>query len=190
MRAALAKASLVARASPGFGFEREIARPVRPDLGRAGLERGHRANHMRQRLPVDGQRLRRILRLLEAVGDHKGNGIAHVPHHIFRKDRILRDLDVDAGQDAGRRQRAQRRNIGGRQHQPHARHRSYSLEVVNAESRMGVRRAHHDRVQRLAGRDVGDIAPCPAQQRIVFLARERLTESKFHRHWQPPCDCG
>ena len=131
-----------------FGLEGEIARPVAPDLRRAGRERGDGADHVRQRLPVDRDRLGGILRRRQAVGDHEGDGVADVPHHILGKDRIDRNLDVHARQHAGRRQRPEVGHVGGRQHQPHARHRPHAVEIVDAEAGMRVRRAQHDRVQR------------------------------------------
>ena len=165
-----------------LGLEGEIAGPVGPHLRRAGFERGHGADHMRQRLPVDRDRLGGVLRRVERVGDHEGDGIADVPHDILGQDRIVRNLDVDVGNHARRRQRPEVGYIGGGQHQPHARQRPHPRQIGNVEARMRVRRAQHHRMQRRVRRDIGDVAPRPAQQRVVLLARERLAESEFHRH--------
>ena len=78
----LAKASLGRARVAELGLEGEIAGPVGPDLRRAGLERGHGADHVRQRLPVDRDRLGGILRRRERVGDDEGDGIADMAHHI------------------------------------------------------------------------------------------------------------
>ena len=98
VRAALAKAALVAAASPTAVSKARLLGRSAQTLRRAGLERGHGADHMRQRLPVDRDRFGGILRRLEAVGDDKGDRIADVPHHIFGQDRIDRDLDVHVRQ--------------------------------------------------------------------------------------------
>ncbi len=126
---------------------------------------------------------------VERVGDHEGDGIADVAHHILGKDRIDRNLDVHARQHAGRRQRSECGYVGAGQHQPHARHGAHAVELVDAETGMRVRRAQHHRVQRGLRRDVGHVTAGAAQQRIVLLARERLTESEFHCHCLAGCDC-
>ena len=76
-------------------LESEIARPVGPDLRRAGRERRLGADHMRQRLPVDRDRLGGILRRIERIGDHEGDRITDVTHHFVREHRIGRhDIGV------------------------------------------------------------------------------------------------
>ena len=84
-----------------LGLEGEIARPVGPHLRRARRKRGHGADHMRQRLPIDRDRLGGILRRGEAVGDHEGDGIADVAHHVLGQDRIDRNLDSTPGSTPG-----------------------------------------------------------------------------------------
>jgi hypothetical protein len=56
----------------------------------------------------------------------------------------------------------------------------HPVEIGNTEAGMGVRRAQHDRVQRCGRRDIGNVTPGTAQQRIVLFARERLAEAEFH----------
>ena len=46
---------------------------------------------------------------------------------------------------------------------------------------MGMRRTHHHGMSSVCNRDIGDITPGAADQRIVLLARQRLTDTKFHR---------
>ena len=173
----------------GRSLESEIAGAVGPDLRRAGCERGHGADHMRQRLPVDRDRLGGILGRGETIGDHEGDGVADMAHHVLGKDRIDRDLDVHVRQHAGRRQRPQFGNVGGNQHQPHARHRPHAVEIVETKTRMRVRRAQHHRVQRGFRRDVGYVTARAAQQDIILLARQRLPEPEFHRHCLAGSDC-
>ena len=165
-----------------LGFEGEIARPVGPHLRRAGRERRHGADHMRQRLPVDRDRFGGVLCRRQAIGDDKGDGVADMAHHVFGQDRIDRNFDVHVRQDARRRQRPEVGHLGAGEHQTHARHGAHAIEIFDAEAGMRVRRAQHHRMQRRGRRDVGHVAAGAAQQRVVFLARERLAEAEFHRH--------
>ena len=80
-------------------------------------------------------------------------------------------------------------SLGG-QHQADARHCPHAAEIADLETGVGVRRAHHDRMQRRRRRNVSDVAPCAAQERVVFLARERLAESEFHGHLRPSAFVG
>ena len=63
-------------------------------------------------------------------------------------------------------------------------------KIADAETGMRMRRAHHDRMQRGLRRNIGNVAPCPAQQSVIFLARERLAESEFHCHLRPSAFVG
>ncbi len=103
---------------------------------------------------------------------------------------MRRDLDLDVGQHARRRQGPKVRDIGRGQHQADARHRPHAAEIGDPETGVGVRRTHHDRMQRRSRRNVSDVAPCAAQERVVFLARERLAESEFHGHLRPSAFVG
>ena len=161
-------------------LEGQIAGLVGPDLRRAGFERGNGADHMRQRLPVDGDGFGSVFGGIERVADDEGDGIADMTHGIGRQDRIMRHLDRDVRQYARRWQRTEMGNIGGGEHQPHALHGADAVEIGDRELGMGVRRAQHDGVQRLVGCDIGNVASGAAQQRVVFLAREGLAEAEFH----------
>ncbi len=163
------------------GLESEIARPIRPDLRGAGFERRHGADHVRQRLPVDGDGLGGVFGLGERVGNDEGNGVADVADDIARQNRIRRHDDRHVGDHARRRQRSKIGHVLGCQQQPHAGHRPYFTEVADAESRVRVRRAQHDRVQTSGRREVGDVVSGAAQQRGVLLARQCLAEAEFHR---------
>ncbi len=131
-----------------LSLEGEIVRPVGPHTRRTWRERGHGADHMRQRLPVDRDRLSGVLRRGEAIGDHEGDGVADMAHHVLGQDRIDWNFDVHARQHAGRRQGPEIGHFGGGEHQAHARHRTHAIELVDAEAGMRMRRAQHHRVQR------------------------------------------
>ena len=182
VRAACANDRLGSRRVAQLGLEGEIAWPVGPHLRRTPGERGHGADHMRQRLPVDRDCLGGVFRRGEAVGDHEGDGVADVPHHVLGKDRIDRDLNLGSGDHPGRRQRSEFRHVRSSEHQPQARHSARAVEIVDGEAGMRMRRAQHHRVQRGRGRKICHVTPGAAQQRVVLLARECLPESEFHRH--------
>ena len=167
------------------GLEGEIARPVGPHQAGARLERGERAHDMRQRLPIDVHRLGGVLRLFQRVGHHEGDRIADVAHLVARQDRIERHRDIDALQHAGRRQRPEPGGIVGGQHQAHPGQRAHAVEIDDAEAGVRMRRAQHHRVQGGRRGEIGDVMALPAQQRVVLLARERLTETELHRRLQP-----
>ena len=73
------------------GFKSEIARPVRPNERRAGLQarQWHRSTcGSACQSMVD--RLGGISRVFQRIGDDKGNRIADVAHDVARQDRIER----------------------------------------------------------------------------------------------------
>ena len=128
-------------------LEGEIAGPVGPDLRRAFLQRLDSAGDVRQRLPVDRDRLGGIFCGRQRVGDDEGDGIPDIARDLAREDRVGRDLDLDVGQHARRRQGSEMRNVLGGQHQADARHCPHAAEIADPETCMGVRRAQHDRMQ-------------------------------------------
>ena len=123
MRAALAKASLVARASPTSVSKARLPGRSGQTCGAPGFERGDRADHMRQRLPVDLDRLGRILCRIERVGDHEGDRIADMAHHVLaRGSDSGGTLISTSGTTPGVGKGPSADNIVRGQHQAHARH--------------------------------------------------------------------
>ncbi len=162
-----------------LGFEGEIALSF-PRRHGAVFQRIDGADDVRQRLPVDGDRFRRVLGPLEGVGDHEGDGVAYIAHHVARQHQIGPHVGLHARQHAEARHRREVGDVGAGEHQAHARHGAHAAELVDGEAGVGVRRAHHHRLQRIVPRDVGDVATLALEQRGVFLAGERLTYSEFH----------
>ena len=131
------------------GLEGEIARPVGPDARRARLRaRPRRRSHAaaaasRPRSP------RRRPSPAPAYRRPRRRSASPTWRTSSRgQDRIERNRDVHVGQHAGRRQRPELGNLGGGEHQAHARHRAHAVEIADAEAGMRVRRAQHHRVQR------------------------------------------
>ena len=127
--------------------EQHVAGMIGPDLRRAGLDGVGEADHGRQRRPIDLDRLDRVARLVDGVGDNEGDGIADVANLILRKDRIGRareriDFEVEQA-----RQVAELPDVVGDQDRADARHAA-GLGDVDGEFCMRVRRAQHQRVHR------------------------------------------
>jgi hypothetical protein len=158
--------------------EQHVAGMVGPDLRRAFLDRIDKADHGRQRRPVDLDGLERIAGLIDGVRDHEGDRIADVAHFILRQDRIGRagkriDLQIEQA-----RQIAEILDVVGGQHRADARHPA-GLAGIDGELRMGVRRAQHQRVHRRLWRVVIGVAALAANQRIVFFAADALTDAEL-----------
>src|SRR5262249_2849599 len=86
-----------------LGFKGEIVSSVRPDFWGSGFERGDRTNDVRQLLPIDLDRFRRILCRVNAIGNDKSNGVADIAYNRCGEDRINGDFYVDIRQNARRR---------------------------------------------------------------------------------------
>ena len=135
---------------------------------------------MRAGLPFDRDRLGGVLGPVERIGHHERDGVADVANLIPGEQRIGWRSDGGIRQRRLARQRTELGNILGSENKPHTRLRAGGVRVRDAEARMRVRRAHHDRVQHVGGRVVGDVTPRTAQQRVVLLAQDWLAETEFN----------
>ena len=161
-------------------LEGDIAGAARPDQRRVLLHRRRGADHGRQRLPVDGDRLGGILRLLDRLGDDECNGVADMARRLARQYPIRRRGERLVGNAGLARQWTELGNVGGGQHEMHTGRRARVCRVGDTKACMRMGRAQDDGVQ-YAGRCViGHVAAAAAQQRIVFLARDRLADAEFH----------
>src|SRR5205085_1183225 len=73
----------------------------------------------------------------------------------------------------------ERGGVGACEHERNARHRARPGDVGDAETRMRMWGAQHDRVQAARRCVIGDVAPGAAQERVVLLAPDRLTGAEF-----------
>ena len=162
-------------------LERQVARPVRPDLRRPLFKGRLRADNMRQGFPFDVERLGGVARLVERFRHDESHCVADVPHFVRRQHRVWRD-DHFLARHAGRaRQMAEVGEIPSGQDKMHAGNGPRLVRVLDLEARMGMRRAHHHAVQETGRRMVRHIMSMAANEGIVFLADNRLTDAKFHQ---------
>ena len=189
--AAFAKASFVAAASPTATSKARLPGRSGQTCGAPFFSAVDGAGDMRQRLPVDRRSPRRHLSRRQACRRRRRR---RNPRHSAR----LRARGSDAvgilistsGSTPGVGKGPRWPMSAAGQHQADARHRPHAAEIADPETGMGMRRAHHDRMQAGCRRDIGDVAPCAAQERVVFLARERLAESELHGHLRPSAFVG
>ena len=158
--------------------EQHIAGFVGPDLRRPLLDGVDEAGHRGQRRPFDVDRLDRVAGLVDGIGDHEGHGVADMAHLVLGEDRVWRAGKGIGFQVEQARQIAEIADLGRGQNQRHARHPA-GLGDVDGEFRMRMRRAQHQRVHRRLWRMVVGIAALAANQRVVFLAENALTDAEF-----------
>ncbi len=150
------------------------------ELRRTRLRRLARERRRRQRLDVELDRLRRVLRVHRGVGHHARHRIAHEAHLAARErgpQRLLhrRAVAVHERHDALVRPVA-RQVLGGvdRQHAGHAR-RFFEIDIF--QKAMGILAAHNVGVRLPRLVQVVRIAPVAAQQRGVLGAGHRLPDA-------------
>ena len=158
--------------------EQHVAGLVGPDLRRALLDGVDEADHRGQRRPFDVDRLDRVAGLVDGIGDHEGHGVADMAHLVLGEDRVWRAGEGIGFQVEQARQIAEIADLGRGQNQRHARHPA-GLGDVDGEFRMRMRRAQHQRVHRRLWRMVVGVAALAANQRVVFLAENALTDAEF-----------
>ena len=70
--------------------EQNVTGVIGPDLRRAILHGVGDTNHRGKRRPSDLDRLDRVARVLDRIGDNESDGIADMPHLVLRQNRIRR----------------------------------------------------------------------------------------------------
>ena len=158
--------------------EQHIARMFGPDLRRALLDRIGKADHGRQRRPVDLDGLDGVAGLIDGVRDHEGYGVADMAHHAVGQDGIGRCGERIDFQIEQARQAAEILDVFRRQNRPDA-GQAFGAGGVDGEPGVGVRRAQHQRVHRGLRRVIVGIAALAANQRVVFLAKHALTDAEL-----------
>ena len=133
--------------------EAEVRGQALMHLRRIGLERRAHVDHRRQLVDVDLDRLGRVARLGERLGDHRGDWLADVAHHPLGEDRVPRLLLLRA--------------VAAR-HLPRGRQAARVLEVVAGEDP-----EHPRHPRRRLGVEPGDPAArdVGAQEMGIGLAR-------------------
>jgi hypothetical protein len=142
------------------------------------LDRVGDADHRGQRRPFDLNGLHRIAGLIERLRHDKGNGVTDVPHLAVREDRIGRASERILRQIEQARKIAEIADIVRREDRTDAR-QAAGAAGIDSEFRVRMRRAQHQRVHRRRRRVVIGVAALTANERIVFLAKDALTDAKF-----------
>jgi hypothetical protein len=161
-----------------LGIEQQVAGVIRPDLRRVLAERRDGADRGRQRLPVHLDRLDRIPRPFDGFGNDERHGVTDMADLVTREDRIRRRGEGVVREIEQARQPAQFGRVVGREDRRHA-GQVPRRGHIDGEPRMGVRRAQHQCVQRLLRQEIGRVMPFAANQRVVFLAANTVTDAEL-----------
>ena len=144
--------------------------------------------HRGQRIDVDEDRLRGVLRELDRLGHHHGDGLADIAHPICRERSLRRARRGRAVTMFPRHSRhvldAGCIEVRRRDDHVHAGHLACTRSVDRAQLAVRHPAAHHDAVELAGAIQVVGIAALTAQQHRVLLARDRLADGKFLVHQQ------
>ena len=204
----------VGRAGKGGGDLVAVAVvEIEPDISRhvvvkkrgGGGRRLARLGHRRQRVDLDDDGFGGVLGGGDGLGDHRGDGLADMPH-LAGGERIAGRAQhrraVAIVHDLARRQRADpaRRQIGRGVDRQHVGHRARRRGLDAADHAVGIVAAHHHRIGLARQADIVGVTPFAAQQYRVFGARDRLADREFFVgpkqcridgvvHGSPLCGC-
>jgi hypothetical protein len=120
-------------------LERDVAVVTRPHLRRARFERLNGRHHVGQRLPLDDDRLGRVLGLRDRIRHHEGDGIAYMADLVRRQNGVRRHVDREPLRDRDTGKRAEISHIGAGQHEMHAACAACRRDIGDAKSRVGMR---------------------------------------------------
>ena len=151
---------------------------LRPHLRRIRFDRVANADHRSELCPLHLDRLNRVARGVDALGNDKGYGVADMAHFVFGKDRIGRTGERIFFEIEQARQIAELADVLGRQDQRDA-GQCLGARGIDGEFGMGMRRAQHQRMQSLRGREVVGVAALAANERVVLFAKHALTDAEL-----------
>ena len=152
----------------------EIAGDFRPDLRRAGSERGAGVDHGRQRLILDRDQFGGVLGGGSGLGDHHGDGFADM-HRPLAGERGPVRQDQGLAAAPGERWMAPEArdpfHVFRRQHAEHAGRTARGGYVDADNPRKGMRRTDEIGIRLARFGDIGRVAALSAHQNVVFHAR-------------------
>ncbi len=175
--------------------------PVEAEVGREGFvhldgtlgQRVAHIDHGGQLVDVADDGFHRIARLIGGLGDHPGDGLAHMPHDPFGKDRMARLLlraAVAAGHAPGGDEAALGLEVVAGENGNHPRHgcRLGRVEAADApvgdtgaqELHMGLTRTIH----------IVDVPAAPGEKAEILAALEGRAYPVILRHGPGPLLCG
>ena len=164
--------------------ERDIVGDVIVKLRRAGLGGFGGVGHGGQRLDVELDRFRGVACLRQRFGDHEGHGVADETHLVARQ-RMAVGLQQRRAVTAFQRQAAGEGVVtGGRKifagpDAEHAGHRLGGNGVDTLDNAVGMGGPHHPAIGLARKREIVGVFALAADQRVVFLAADRLPDTVF-----------
>jgi hypothetical protein len=161
----------------------DIVGRLRPYHGRAGFRGFHGIDHRRQHFIIDGDGLRRRLRLQPRLRNHGRNRLAHEAHDFMRQEASRRHRHRRAVRALENIQRGQRADIvldeiGAGIDRGNAGHLRRIGGVDRKNLRMRMRRAQHMEPERAVLRLVVDERSLPREQPLVFQTLDGLARAK------------
>ena len=153
-------------------LERDIALRLRPDR-RGVRQNGIRdRDHRRQRRIVDDDGLGGIARALGAFRDHECDRLADIANDVARQRVTGRHHERRGHRDMGHRARQRANIVGGqflsREHGRNAGHLARRIDADRGDARMRMRRTNDDAMKRVWRHEIGDVAPAPPHEALVF----------------------
>jgi hypothetical protein len=164
--------------------QRHIVRDVIVELRRAGFCRFLGAGHGRQRVDIQHHGFAGVARLRQRLSHHKRHGVADKTHLVADQCGTVR-LQQRRAVAALQRQAAgvgaviRRREVGAGPDAQHARHRLRGCGVDAANDAVRVAGAHDPGIDLAGQREIVGVFTLAADQRVVFLAADRLPNAEF-----------
>ena len=165
---------------PDRFLKRQVARAIRPHQRCSWCKCRHGVNNGWPRLPIDNDCFRRILGLLDGVGNNERDRIADVMHVLACQYLVGRHRDVHVRNSQTSSASLPRSAVSSpvRIRRTPGKPRALVTSVIR-NSRIGMGRAQHDGVQRAGRHVIGRIAPRAAQKRVVFHAQDALRNTEL-----------
>ena len=158
-------------------IERDVVGELGMDDGRARRDGLELIAYHRQRLPIDGHQLGRVLRLGPAVGDDHRDGLALPDGAVrgqqpLRRGTMARPMQCDADERL-----AARVDVARDQHRGDARRLLCRFDVDRNDFCVRVRTAHKAGVQHPRQLDVVDVAAMAAEQPFQLPPRDARADA-------------
>ena len=153
-------------------LERDIARRLRPDRWSVRQNGVRDRDHRRQRRVVDDDGLGGIARAFGAFRNHECDRLADIANDVARQGVTGRNHQRRCHRDMGHRARQRSNIVGGqilsREHGRNAGHLARRIDADRCDARMRMRRTNNDAMKRVWRHEIGDVAPAPPHEALVF----------------------
>jgi hypothetical protein len=153
----------------------QVVRHIVEQKRRVALDGVEHADHRRQHLVIDDQRVGGALRLLARFRHDEGNRIADMAHLALRQRRMRRLLHRQAVLAGDAPAAGQSADTGGLEifageHAEHARHGKRRGRVNRLDSGVRMRRAYEHAHHHVRPFDVGNIVAAAGQEALILFA--------------------